>query len=309
MAAVLLARGLAGADVADMVQEVAVRALANRPAVADAEELSRWAYTVGRNLAVDRHRRARPVAPLADAGSNAGNALPEVGRVVEGRLEWERTLRAMSSLSDADRAALLATLTGASRSATRRLAVRDAVRLHRARSRLLARLGKAGALLGAGWRAVRKAAGLVPAPAATAALVVVAVILLLPATTPKSEAEPPRPVEPRAEARPAAAPAPAVLAARTAAAALTAAHTAAAPAVAAAPPASPTGPGKLIGPINKPPPQRAHVCCPNTRVPQTGKLLQPGQTGAKPPDTGPVANPLGLVRSIKPPSTPLRTSL
>ncbi|HEV7887045.1 MAG TPA: sigma-70 family RNA polymerase sigma factor [Acidimicrobiales bacterium] len=260
LAGVLLARGLAGADVADTLQDVAVRALAHRPAVADAEELSRWAYTVGRNLAVDRHRRYRPVEGLTDGQA----ALPEVGRVVEGRLEWERTLRAMSSLSAADRESLLATLTGAPRSAVRRVAVRDAVRLHRARSRLLARLGKAGALLAAAWRAVRKAAGLTPAPVTTAAaLVVVAVMVLSPGMAPRSDGMAPRLGLPRAAAsEPDADPAELGPGARLASVAIAAVRALPAAALrpSAAPPVAPPppttlpveSPVRLAGPINRP---------------------------------------------------------
>jgi hypothetical protein len=188
LTAALTDRGVSRLDVADLLQETAARALAARPEVGSVDELSRWAFTVAWRLRIDGHRRSSraTIVPLDTA--RAGTV--DVSHTVEGRLDWERTLEAMTSLSTLDRDALVSTLAD-STAVDRRTAVRDAVRLHRARTRLIAMVGKLGAAAVAGWRGVRKLLSAVPAKVAVATALAVAVTLGLstPVEPPAAEAQ------------------------------------------------------------------------------------------------------------------------
>jgi hypothetical protein len=178
VAAGLARRGVPAADIADVVQETAARALAHPPQVASADELARWAFTVATRITIDGHRRTGRVqlVPLDDDSPQA----PDVATIVEGRIRWQKTMRALSLLSGADRAALAASLWPTAPTvadAGRRQAVRDAVRLHRARTRLTAMVARLGIVLGALWRGLRRRTRFLK-PQLAAAVVVVLLVLL-----------------------------------------------------------------------------------------------------------------------------------
>lgn len=175
--ATLLRRGVRPADAADIVQETAVRTLAHWPDVDDSEGLARWAYTVAWRQCIDAHRRSRGAVTVSfDSAGDQPNGW-DSERVVEGKLDLERTFKAMASLSRTDQAALVAAIDGgAATPADRKQAVREAVRLHRARLRLVGMVAKLGAALGVSWKALRKLVQLEASRAAGAA--VAAVVLL-----------------------------------------------------------------------------------------------------------------------------------
>jgi DNA-directed RNA polymerase specialized sigma24 family protein len=174
----LARRGVPDADIADVVQETAARALATPPDVADADALARWAFTVALRISIDGHRRSGRVqlVPLDEDSPHGG----DVATIVEGRIRWQKTMRALSLLSGSDRAALAASLwptAPTEADASRRQAVRDAVRLHRARTRLTAMVARLGIVLGALWAALRRRAK--PLHLRLAAAVVVMSLLVL----------------------------------------------------------------------------------------------------------------------------------
>jgi DNA-directed RNA polymerase specialized sigma24 family protein len=178
VAAGLARRGVPAPDIADVVQETAARALASPPDVADADALARWAFTVATRISIDGHRRTSRVqlVPLDDDSPTGG----DVGTIVEGRIRWQKTMRALSLLSGNDRAALAASLwptAPTEADASRRQAVRDAVRLHRARTRLTAMVARLGIVLGALWGALRRRVR--PLHLRLAAAVVVMLVLVL----------------------------------------------------------------------------------------------------------------------------------
>lgn len=135
---VLAARGVDDQDAEDAAQETALRALRVRPAFVDADDLVRWAVVVAWHYAVDVRRRSRFVDPscLPD-----GPSCEDVGHTVELREALRSVRRGMGRLTERERAALVAALTGIpppERPADRSAAVREAVRRHRARLRLAA---------------------------------------------------------------------------------------------------------------------------------------------------------------------------
>lgn len=168
--ATLTRRGVRPADAADIVQETALRTLARWPDVDDVEAFTRWAHTVAWRQCIDAYRRTRGTTTVS-FGAVHDQTTPDrwdSDRVVEGKLELERTLRAMASLSTSDQAALAAAISGpASTAIDRKQAVREAVRLHRARLRLAGVVTKMGAALGVSWKGLRKLAQL-EAPRTTA---------------------------------------------------------------------------------------------------------------------------------------------
>lgn len=129
----------------EAVAEAATRALSRGLRVADVDDFCRWAFVVARNVASDLHRRSQRLVPLESLVEQADRY--DLAGDVEQRLRWHDTAHALKSLSPADRTALLSTVEG-ERSLTRREAVRDAVRRHRARGRLRQAMGHAGAFLG-----------------------------------------------------------------------------------------------------------------------------------------------------------------
>jgi DNA-directed RNA polymerase specialized sigma24 family protein len=158
----LSGRQVPSADAEDIIQEVALRALARPTAFATREDLARWSWRVAWRLRIDATRRDKRLA--AEAPPDVAGP-DDTARLVEGRMAVETALAGVASLSAADRAALFA-VTGPE--ASRQDAVRLAVRRHRARARLRRAIGFAGAWLG--WVAVW-ARRLRQTPVARAALV------------------------------------------------------------------------------------------------------------------------------------------
>lgn len=247
----LASRGIPREQFADIVQEAAARALTARPDVADPDELTRWALTVALHIAVDRHRRSSRADVLPLDVVEPRSTAPDLSAVVEGRLQWSKTMRAMSMLSSGDRDALRQTLAGdAVVAESRRDAVRDAVRLHRARARLHAMVAKLGTAfpLRPVWQFIRKPWRM--APAAKAAIGTAAVLALLTLDLSRHAPPPRRQVEaaiaPQAQgALPALVAAP-VSAHRAAAAVPRAAAAAAARPVAPGASAAPKGPKSKV---------------------------------------------------------------
>lgn len=143
---VLRGRGVDADRVGDVLQEVAVRALRSDPPVDSVDRLAAWSYVVATRVLVDQARTRGTLALVDDPVSAARH---DPSRVVEGRLELERMMRAMARLSPADRAVLLATLDEATGpAADRHEIVRNAVRRHRARARLTAAMDRLAAAVG-----------------------------------------------------------------------------------------------------------------------------------------------------------------
>ena len=144
----LAARGLAREEAEDICQEVAWRVLSHDITYRSEADLYPWAATVARRLSIDHHRRSRHLAAVEPPDRPAP---VDVAEVVEGRSRLRAVVAAMPSLSPADRAAIAdgASLDGTTEpaGASRREAVRAAVRRHRARARLLALVEAAGAVV------------------------------------------------------------------------------------------------------------------------------------------------------------------
>ena len=130
----LTRRGMDPATAEDIVQEVAARILARHMVFSSVDGLMRWAATVARHLAVDNWRAQvrRPTVPLEDAPCLVG-----LDEVLEHRQRLAAVMRSWPHLSDFDRHALTGPARGAE-AATRKEAVRWAVRRHAARARLTA---------------------------------------------------------------------------------------------------------------------------------------------------------------------------
>jgi DNA-directed RNA polymerase specialized sigma24 family protein len=141
----LRAQGIDAATAEDAVAEAATRALSRGLLVDDVEDFCRWAFVVARNVALDTSRRSRRLVSLESVADRADHY--DLVRHVEVRQTWRETAHAMGSLSVSDRTALLDTLDD-EQAATRREAVKHAVRRHRARLRLRHALGQAGGFLG-----------------------------------------------------------------------------------------------------------------------------------------------------------------
>jgi DNA-directed RNA polymerase specialized sigma24 family protein len=200
-------RGLDRASIDDVVQEVALRALAHRVTYASATDLLRWASPVACNLHVDLLRQRARL--LDDPAAAERPASDDVAREVTHRIELQKALRGIAKLRPADREAILGAVAAEPAAPrTRQEAVRLAVRRHRARSRLALVMEQLAAwVTGLAWvrrgRRVAVASAMVPA----AALPLVVGWRLMPA-------EPARvPARPAAVAPvvPAAAPVPVVL--------------------------------------------------------------------------------------------------
>jgi DNA-directed RNA polymerase specialized sigma24 family protein len=171
--ALLFRRGLDRASADDVVQEVALRALANHVTYASATDLLRWAGPVACNLHVDlvRHRARMLDAPEAEDHP----AADDVPREVAHRIELQRAFRGIAALRPADREAIIdAVAAEPVVPRTRKEAVRLAVRRHRARSRLAIVLEQLAAWL-TGLGVIRRGRRLV----AVAALVPAAAIPLI----------------------------------------------------------------------------------------------------------------------------------
>ncbi|HEX7169115.1 MAG TPA: hypothetical protein VF230_19210 [Acidimicrobiales bacterium] len=136
-----------------------MRALAREVPFTDAADLSRWVQCVAWRLAIDDHRK---LALVHDETTPEPATTTEVVDEVEHRLRWDATRRAWPRLAAADREAILTD----SEPATRKEAVRVAVRRHRARARLLAMVEAAMAALVFAWQKGKRATPLALAAAA-----------------------------------------------------------------------------------------------------------------------------------------------
>jgi DNA-directed RNA polymerase specialized sigma24 family protein len=133
--ALLFRRGLDSPSADDIVQEVALRALAHHVTYASAADLLRWAAPVACNLHVDLVRHRARV--LDDPGATERPATVDVAREVAHRIELQRAFRGIAKLRPADREALIdAVAAEPVVPRSRQEAVRLAVRRHRARNRL-----------------------------------------------------------------------------------------------------------------------------------------------------------------------------
>jgi RNA polymerase sigma factor (sigma-70 family) len=127
--AVLKSRGVQAADVDDIVQEAAIRALRQLDRFMSQEHLVRWCCRVAINAHIDAVRRSRRlVAPSSEDAPAPVN----VAETVEGRLALDAALAEVAGLSEEDRALLL----DPPAAVDRKDAVRLAVRRHRLRARL-----------------------------------------------------------------------------------------------------------------------------------------------------------------------------
>jgi DNA-directed RNA polymerase specialized sigma24 family protein len=169
----LFRRGLDRASADDIVQEVALRALAHNVTFASAKDLLRWAGPVACNLHIDlvRHRARL----LEDVDPERAGTHDVYGEVAD-RMELQRAFRGIAALRPADREAIIdAVAAEPVVPRTRKEAVRLAVRRHRARSRLIVLMEKlAAAVGGLLWLRRGKRAAVVAAFAPVAVLPIVA---------------------------------------------------------------------------------------------------------------------------------------
>jgi DNA-directed RNA polymerase specialized sigma24 family protein len=186
--AVLRGRGVQEADVDDIAQEVAIRALRQFDRFASQEHLARWACRVAINAHIDTVRRGRRLVGEPDVEAAAPL---NVAETVEGRLALDAALVEVAGLSAEDRALLFDPPVALDR----KEAVRLAVRRHRLRARIAAMLE--GVLAGVPIlrRALRPDS--VPVRAAMVAVPVVAMLSVLPFVTSGSSG--PRSVDQRDE--------------------------------------------------------------------------------------------------------------
>ncbi|HZQ83576.1 MAG TPA: sigma-70 family RNA polymerase sigma factor [Acidimicrobiales bacterium] len=127
--AVLRSRGVQEADVDDIAQEVAIRALRQFDRFTSQEHFVRWSCRVAINAHIDTVRRGRRL--VAEPDVEAAAPL-NVAETVEGRLALDAALLEVAGLSPEDRALLF----DPPAAVDRRDAVRLAVRRHRLRARL-----------------------------------------------------------------------------------------------------------------------------------------------------------------------------
>ncbi|HZQ83641.1 MAG TPA: sigma-70 family RNA polymerase sigma factor, partial [Acidimicrobiales bacterium] len=127
--AVLRSRGVQEADVDDIAQEVAIRALRQFDRFASQEHFVRWSCRVAINAHIDTVRRG---SRLVDEPDVEIAAPLNVAETVEGRLALDAALLEVASLSPEDRALLFDPPVAVDR----KDAVRLAVRRHRLRARL-----------------------------------------------------------------------------------------------------------------------------------------------------------------------------
>jgi hypothetical protein len=147
------------------VQETALRAVRDRVPFSSADDLLRWASTVGLRLATDVKRRRRFIDPAPVPERECPH---DVGATVERRLTLAAVADALTRLSDADRSAILApSAEGAVR--TRRESVKQSVARHRARGRLRALVE--GLVVLVGWL-VRRCRASLPTRAVLAAALI-----------------------------------------------------------------------------------------------------------------------------------------
>ncbi len=145
---------IAPQDLDELLQEVALRAMARGQRFPSDDDFRAWARTVGRNLAIDWYRRRRtrqPDLPLAIEQASAVDVI----RVVEQRAAIRAVTEYCKSLSEKDRAAIAPAFGGPSPTCTsRREEVAWQVRRHRVRNRLRTLLDGVP-VLGGAWRALQ----------------------------------------------------------------------------------------------------------------------------------------------------------
>ncbi|MDQ1439397.1 MAG: hypothetical protein QOK43_3026 [Acidimicrobiaceae bacterium] len=142
----------AGADedkAEEAVAEAFTRALARRLVIADVDEFCRWAFVVARNAFVDAGRKSRRVV-LLDVMPEAVDPY-DLASHVESRERLQEARAAIAAMSSSDRGVLIDGLTGGEAAGSRKEAVSQAVRRHRARARLRQALGAP-----VGWLGLRK---------------------------------------------------------------------------------------------------------------------------------------------------------
>lgn len=173
LAAVLRSRGVQEADVDDVIQEVAIRALGTPRSFDSEEHLVAWCCRVGINLHIDSTRRQRRLSgpPSPETAANEDTAA-----TAERRLALEVLTTGIAELSDEERRLLFELEPALSR----REAVRLAVRRHRLRARLAALVEGMAAGVPVVGRLVRLRRSLsAPAKLSLAAAPLVAVGLML----------------------------------------------------------------------------------------------------------------------------------
>ena len=179
IAVVLGARGADAADIDDVLQTTAERALTKRVPFERSDDLFAWAYTVARRALVDVHRRRSWIdpAPLPDTA-----AADDVERRARGRLALEALAPAVRSLGRAERSALAGSEVVRPGSSEAR---REAVRRFRARAKLATVVEGILAWVLLVVRRLRRKIVLVPGLTVAAALGLAA-LLVLPGPDPSS---------------------------------------------------------------------------------------------------------------------------
>ena len=127
----LAARGVQPSDADDIAQEVAVRALADVSRFSSGEHFLRWCLRVAANLHIDATRSQRRISSVPAPETPD---LRDTATAVEQRLMLERLVAEVAELPAGDRALLF----DPEPPASRKEAVRLAVRRHRIRARLAA---------------------------------------------------------------------------------------------------------------------------------------------------------------------------
>ncbi|HSH59407.1 MAG TPA: sigma-70 family RNA polymerase sigma factor [Acidimicrobiales bacterium] len=155
LAALLRRRGVDPATSEDIVQEVATRVLLHRVPFDGADDLSRWAATVARNLAVDHFRAQRH---FIEEPPEDRPAAVELASIVEQRMTLDAVREELGRLAAPQRAAVLSHLTSPA-IGNRREDVRLAVQRHRARAHLKRLLKGLVGVLGGLWGGRRLARG------------------------------------------------------------------------------------------------------------------------------------------------------
>ncbi len=199
LVALLRRRGVDRETSEDIVQEVATRALVHGVRFDDAADLSRWAATVARNLAVDHARAQRR---FIEEPPEERPATVELASLVEHRIALAAVREELGRFAAHERAAVLSQLSGPS-AGNRRDDVRLAVQRHRARARLKQLLKGLVGVLGGLWGGRRLArggsngAGLSAAALPVAAVLTVLGVVLLP--RPDAPPSPPGTLVPAAQ--------------------------------------------------------------------------------------------------------------
>ena len=142
------ALGCSSEDAADVIQEVAVRAIRSRVSCTGPDDFMRWGSTVARHLYIDgirRRSRERLHAEVPELPSG------DVEGEVQARVRWGAVQQLLVDLPTEDLRSLVEPQPGSGRREQTRLAVRR----RRLRQRLLAATGGPLAIATAAWRRLR----------------------------------------------------------------------------------------------------------------------------------------------------------